>query len=327
MKNPYRDFSNINPEIENGHRRIPNSVFRALIAAGLSGAEYQLVFATIDKTWGWGKGEDSISVSQFAVVTGLDRGQIHRCLGALEEKRILVVAHTGAGRGHLNTYMFNMFWDTWRVNVDLASTINQEILSDDQQSSEETLTDGQQSKPNVDSATTIGETLTPSQQLASNVDAQSTIPQEPNVDAQSTKEAGIVDKSKGIVDKPLVGNVDSQSTTKERKKDTKEKVSIKKKIYGEAQNVHLADDELTKLEQRFGVAGTRQRIEGLSLYKASRGKKYASDYATILNWERRHEGEHDGPRQQPRESRGDSGPGTAPPARRIEHIRSGPDDE
>ena len=58
-----------------------------------------------------------------------------------------------------------------------------------------------------------------------------------------------------------------------------------KKPYGEFQNVWLTDDELEKLKKKF-PQDYKDRIESLSAYKKSKGKKYKSDYATILNWAR-----------------------------------------
>lgn len=51
--------------------------------------------------------------------------------------------------------------------------------------------------------------------------------------------------------------------------------------------VFLTADEYVKLLNQFGEQGTKDRIEKLSLYKGSNGRKYASDYLTILNWERK----------------------------------------
>lgn len=55
--------------------------------------------------------------------------------------------------------------------------------------------------------------------------------------------------------------------------------------YGEYSNVLLTDDELAKLKTEFG--DWQQRIERLSAYKASTGKAYKNDLATIRNWARR----------------------------------------
>jgi len=58
-------------------------------------------------------------------------------------------------------------------------------------------------------------------------------------------------------------------------------------IFGEFKNVFLTNKEFEKLKASFGEAGANQRIENLSSYVASKGKKYKSHYATILTWERK----------------------------------------
>ena len=60
----------------------------------------------------------------------------------------------------------------------------------------------------------------------------------------------------------------------------------KKSAHGEMRNVMLADDELERLKDRF-PADWADRIERLSCYLASTGKRYKSHYATILNWARK----------------------------------------
>jgi hypothetical protein len=54
-----------------------------------------------------------------------------------------------------------------------------------------------------------------------------------------------------------------------------------------AEFVKMKETEYNKLIEEFGKEGTEDRIERLSLYKGSTGKKYKSDYLTILSWERR----------------------------------------
>ncbi len=60
-----------------------------------------------------------------------------------------------------------------------------------------------------------------------------------------------------------------------------------KKTFGEFDNVKLTEDELQKLEARFGKSRTEELIGRLSGYIESKGVKYRSHYATILNWTRR----------------------------------------
>jgi hypothetical protein len=53
-----------------------------------------------------------------------------------------------------------------------------------------------------------------------------------------------------------------------------------------AEGVIMSEQQMKMLITRFGDDGARQRIESLSVYKQSTGKKYKSDYHTVLNWER-----------------------------------------
>lgn len=58
-------------------------------------------------------------------------------------------------------------------------------------------------------------------------------------------------------------------------------------LYGEFQNVKLSDDEYQKLKSRFGNDKALQKIEDLSTYLQSKGKRYKDHYATILSWARK----------------------------------------
>ena len=76
-----------------------------------------------------------------------------------------------------------------------------------------------------------------------------------------------------------------QLTTNKNYKNNKNNKNNKKYIY--ADFVSMTEEEYKKLIDAFGENGTKDRIENLSLYKGSTGKKYASDYLTILAWERK----------------------------------------
>ena len=58
-----------------------------------------------------------------------------------------------------------------------------------------------------------------------------------------------------------------------------------KRKYGSFENVELTDEEYQKLKDRFN--NYEEKIENLSSYIASKGAKYKSHYATILNWSRK----------------------------------------
>ena len=82
----------------------------------------------------------------------------------------------------------------------------------------------------------------------------------------------------------LSNNQTKNQTNNNQKENIKEKPERKK--YGEYKNVLLSFDELAKLQTEF-PADWEERIERLSSYKKSTGKKYADDLATIRNWARR----------------------------------------
>jgi len=68
-----------------------------------------------------------------------------------------------------------------------------------------------------------------------------------------------------------------RNSDKTRKKET----APKKRF---ADNVHMTEDEHTKLVGRYGADATQKSIEKLDNYKGANGKRYKSDYRAILNW-------------------------------------------
>lgn len=80
--------------------------------------------------------------------------------------------------------------------------------------------------------------------------------------------------------------------------ETKPRKSPKpvKHKHGEYNNVLLTDDELDKLKTEY--SDWSERIERLSSYVASTGKKYKSHYATIRNWARKDGVKHGKPEEQ-----------------------------
>lgn len=77
-------------------------------------------------------------------------------------------------------------------------------------------------------------------------------------------------------------NISARQKRKEEKQASKHK-------HGVNQNVLLTDDELAKLKEAYPDCD--ERIDALSYYMSSTGKKYADHYMTILNWARREEKE------------------------------------
>lgn len=79
------------PQVENGYARIANEILEALCRHRIPGEQMQCVFVVIRKTYGFGKKEDAISLSQFAAMTGMKRPNVHRALSELVSKKILGV--------------------------------------------------------------------------------------------------------------------------------------------------------------------------------------------------------------------------------------------
>ena len=116
MNNPWKSRSQINPQREEGTRQISNEVYRALIKAPLTIGEMKVALCVIDKTWGFNKASDIISVGQMSTATNLgDRG-IRKILISLKEKRIIHYQESNKrlNRGSpINEFLFNKHHDTW----------------------------------------------------------------------------------------------------------------------------------------------------------------------------------------------------------------------
>lgn len=81
----------------------------------------------------------------------------------------------------------------------------------------------------------------------------------------------------GTTEEPQKGHKRGQNKNEKNEKNEKNKT-----LYLE--DVRLTDREYEKLIEKFGPDVTGKAIEFLNNYKLSKGKKYISDYHTILNW-------------------------------------------
>ncbi|MFT8319321.1 MAG: DUF4373 domain-containing protein [Bacillus sp. (in: firmicutes)] len=94
-----------------------------------------------------------------------------------------------------------------------------------------------------------------------------------------------------VIDNINDENDDINPQSKVKKRIVKKRKEEKHKY---AEFVSMLPSEHKKLLDQFGQAGTDDRIERLNLYKGSTGKKYKSDYLTILNWERKNSNDKGG---------------------------------
>lgn len=91
--------------------------------------------------------------------------------------------------------------------------------------------------------------------------------------------------------KSTQSKVEESRVEKSKEEEEEERILEKqtpiKKIYGEFSKVKLLDEEYNKLLEKLGKDISDDLIVRLDSYKASTGKTYKSDYATILNWSRK----------------------------------------
>ncbi len=105
----------------------------------------------------------------------------------------------------------------------------------------------------------------------------------------ATKFNGVVNKvDQGGKQSLMGGGKQSLPNNKDiyKEEDNKENKKGTRARYGEYKNVLLADDQLAKLKDEF-PNDWAARIEEVSAYCESTGKKYKNYLATIRNWARR----------------------------------------
>ena len=86
---------------------------------------------------------------------------------------------------------------------------------------------------------------------------------------------------------PITNNQDTNNQLKKERVNTPARAKEPKEPYGQFGKVKLTVKEHLALIDKFGIEGAQERIENLDEYIASKGARYSSHYATILNWDRR----------------------------------------
>jgi len=99
-----------NPQREHGHVDIANTIVDHFCKLRLSGQEWQILWVIIRKTYGWQKKSDQISLSQFSILTGIDRSNVCRALSGLIGKGVIKKTTT-----YITTYSFVKHYNEWKV--------------------------------------------------------------------------------------------------------------------------------------------------------------------------------------------------------------------
>ncbi len=101
-----------NPQVEEGYVRIATEIQDAFCRTRIPGEERQVLDVIIRKTYGWNKCEDTISLSQFASMTGINKPCIIRAIQGLLSKKIISVIQKD--NEPVKRYKFNKDYHQWQ---------------------------------------------------------------------------------------------------------------------------------------------------------------------------------------------------------------------
>lgn len=80
------------PQVEDGHIRIANELFDAMLAYPFTARQQKVVYAIMRKTYGYNKKVDDVSASQIAEMTGLHRSHVTATITSLEALNVITKA-------------------------------------------------------------------------------------------------------------------------------------------------------------------------------------------------------------------------------------------
>lgn len=98
-------------QLEDGHVRIANALWRELYSRRLSVGELQVMMAMIRLTWGFQKKSDKISAGQIATETGLSRARSHAIMLTLLRSKMLGREEFGPRR--MSRWWVEKDFDQW----------------------------------------------------------------------------------------------------------------------------------------------------------------------------------------------------------------------
>jgi len=102
---------NGNPDpTKDGHTDIAHPIAQEWARYRLSGEEWQVLWVIIEKTWGWHKSWDNISLKQFYEATEMKKPSIIRAIKKLIDKNIV----SKRANRNLTSYHINSHFNTWK---------------------------------------------------------------------------------------------------------------------------------------------------------------------------------------------------------------------
>lgn len=102
-----------NPQCENGYTKIANELLEALCHIRINGEARQVLDVIIRKTYGFNKKQDSISLSQFSLMTGLKRPTICKAIAKLKKMNLIIITQKDNSKATI--FRFNKDFDSWEA--------------------------------------------------------------------------------------------------------------------------------------------------------------------------------------------------------------------
>jgi len=104
-------MTEISPDIyKDGHTDIAHPIAKKWGEYRLSGEEWQVLWVIIEKTWGWHKSWNNISLKQFYEATKMKKPSIIRAIKKLIDKNIV----SKKANKNLTSYHINSHFNTWK---------------------------------------------------------------------------------------------------------------------------------------------------------------------------------------------------------------------
>jgi len=104
-----------NPQTEDGYTKIANELLDELVKVCLLGAELQVCLFIIRKTYGYGKKEDAISLTQFEQGINKSRPTIVKALKNLQLVNMVELVKSGDSKNSFNIYRLNKNYESWQL--------------------------------------------------------------------------------------------------------------------------------------------------------------------------------------------------------------------
>ena len=98
------------PQCEDGYTKVANELLDALCLIRIPGESMQIFLTILRKTYGYGKKEDRIALSQFVEATGVSKTHVLRAIDKLVDMNIV----TKNGKGYIVSYGINKIYQEWK---------------------------------------------------------------------------------------------------------------------------------------------------------------------------------------------------------------------